>query len=690
MSENENQLLQPSHLPYGMPDFSAIRTEDLLPALKTAIVAEEAVWDEVANSTEPATVANTVDRIEEASRPLSTFSSIAFTLFSSIGGEEYEAIEMEAVELLTEHSNKFSLNPALYQRYRQVDLTDADEETKYVVSQIIRDFELAGVALPEEQREQIRALDKELTNLETEFSQKVVKAMEAASVDFDSEEELAGADEKTINQLRAAAVKKYGPETGKYRLGMLNFSNQPLQAVLTNPQSRRKILESSLSRGFGADPATDTRDLVVKIARLRARRAAILGYPNHSEVVAKKGLAGGSQEIWDLLTSLSTPAFAKVEEESGRLRQMAAEDPYSDGELKAADWFYYETKLRREQLGVDDELLKPYLELRSVYEKGVFYAAECLYGLKFEPRPDIPAYAPEVEVWEVKEASGEGIGLFVADYYTRPGKHGGAWMNNLVDQSHLWGTKPVVVNNLNLTKPAEGEPTLLTWDEVETAFHEFGHGLHGLLSDVKYASVSGASVPRDFVELPSQLNEMWMFHPRVLANFARHYETGEPLPQEWADKLAASKTFGQAFATAEFVASALLDQVWHRMGEAELPADAGHVEPFEQAALIGAGASHDLVPPRYRSTYFSHTFGGGYDAGYYSYTWAEVMVASMEEWLRGPGAIDGDGGLNRQAGWKLRGELLSRGESRPPMDSYRNVTGADPDPAALLRRRGLA
>jgi peptidyl-dipeptidase Dcp len=438
------------------------------------------------------------------------------------------------------------------------------------------------------------------------------------------------------------------------------------------------------------DAASDTRATLLELARLRAARAELLGYPHHAAYVIEDGTAASAGAVNEMLARLAPPAVRNARREAAELAEVLAADPAApDGrDLAPSDWVYYAERLRKERFSVDDDVLRPYLELDRVLRDGVFYAAHRLYGLTFHERPDLPGYADGVRVWEVREEDGRGLGLFVGDYYARAGKRGGAWMHSLVDQSHLLAERPVIVNNLNVTPPSAGEPTLLTWDEVRTCFHEFGHALHALFSDVRYPSLAGTAVPRDFVEYPSQVNEMWMANPEVVARFARHHVTGEPLPAELLEKVLSVGSYGEGFATTEYLGAALLDQAWHQVTREQVPTDAADVEAFEREALQRAGVLLDLVPPRYRSTYFNHTFGGGYDAGYYSYIWSEVLDADTVEWFTEQ-AHDGDGGLNRAAGQRFRDALLSRGYSQDPLVSFRELRGRDARIDPLLVRRGL-
>ncbi len=432
----------------------------------------------------------------------------------------------------------------------------------------------------------------------------------------------------------------------------------------------------------GAAGEHDTRAALLEVARLRAERAGLLGYEHHAAYIAEDGTAATSAAVAAMLGPLGPAAAANARREAADLeRALQADEP--GARLEAADWQFYAERVRQERYALDDARLRPYLELERVLREGVFRAANELYGLSFTERPDLHGYHPAVRVFEVHDADGSPMGLFLGDFWTRESKRGGAWMNNLVDQNHLLDEKPVVVNNLNIPRPPAGEPTLLTWDEVITLFHEFGHALHGLLSDVRLPSQSGTEVPRDAVEFPSQVNEMWAWEPSILAHYAVHHATGEPIPSEWIDALLASRQFNEGFGTTEYLAAALLDQAWHRLTPEQVPTEVDAVEAFERAALEAAQVQLDVVPPRYRSTYFNHVFGGGYDAAYYAYLWSEVLDAETVEWFRE------NGGLSRANGDRFRSSLLSRGGSLDFMEAFRDLRGRDPEIGPLLVRRGL-
>ncbi len=614
-----------SSLEFELPDFAVITPESLRTALQAGIASEEAAWESIASQESLADVENTVVAVERAGEALRRASALLHTYAESIGGDEWGELETEFTPKLTEHADKFWLDERIYQRYSAIEsaapLLGLDAETTWLVKETLRQFRDSGIWLSPENREVLKDLNARIAAVETEFSHRETKALEAAALTL-AKADLEGLDPETRNALAASAR-----ERGKdgFLLTYLGPTQQPLLTRLTKPEVRRRVLESSLSRGVGHDPETDTRPQLLELARLRALRAELLGNPNHASVVAAEGTAKSADAVAARLAQLAGPAARNAIREAEEL--IALKSKNDKAPFLPSDWAYYEEQLRARKFAVDDEILRPYLELNSVMEKGVFFAANRLFGITFHRRPDLAGHHPDVIVWEVREESGEPLGLFLGDFYARKGKRSGAWMHNLVSQSALLGTKPVVVNTLNITKPAAGEATLLTWDETRTLFHEFGHALHGLLSNAYYPSLEGTSVPRDFVEYPSQVNEMWMVNREVLANFARHYKSGEMIPAETLANLEAMGSFGQGFATSEYLQAALLDQAWHRLTPSEVPTDPAEVAEFERRALHAAGVYNDLVPPRYRSSYFMHAFAGEYDANYYSYIWSEVLDA---------------------------------------------------------------
>ncbi|WP_152189779.1 M3 family metallopeptidase [Georgenia satyanarayanai] len=675
-----NPFASPSDLPYELPDFVAVRHEHLRPAMLAGLAEQRAEWEAIATDPAEADVANTLEALERSGSLLRRVSPVLSTLVSSRADDELRELEAELAPLQSAHWDALYLDRRIFDRLEAITGQDLDAETAWLLRTYRKDFIRAGVQLDDESQARLRGLNSRLTTLETEFSQRVVKAMDAGAVHVSDASRLAGLDEGTVAGLAQAAGDR---GRDGYLITLQLPTQQALLAQAEDRGLREELFTASVQRGTGVDEASDTRATLLEIARLRAERAQLLGYEHHAAYVAEDGTAGTTTAVNEMLGRLAPPAVANAAAEAEELARAhgAPAEPW--------DWSFLAEKVRQERYRIDDSVLRPYLELESVLRDGVFHAAHRLFGITLTERPELSGYADGVRVWEVREEDGSPLGLFVGDYYAREGKRGGAWMHNLVDQSHLFGQRPVVVNNLNITRPAPGEPTLLTWDEVITAFHEFGHALHGLFSDVHFPSVSGANVPRDFVEYPSQVNEMWARDPEVLARYARHHETAEPLPTELLDALLASAQYGEGFATTEYLGAALLDQAWHQVTPEEVPTHPDDVEDFSTRALERAGAAVRLVPPRYRSTYFNHTFGGGYDAGYYSYIWSEVLDADTVRWFETDAPRDDDGGLGRAAGQRFREVLLSRGHSADPLSFYRELRGRDADIRPLLERRGL-
>ncbi|QGG96715.1 M3 family metallopeptidase [Actinomarinicola tropica] len=653
----ENPLVVPSDLPYQLPPFADIAEEHFLPAFEQGMAEHLAEVERIAADPAEPTIDNVIGALERAGRVLHRTSVAFFSLVASDSTDGIRALETEISPRLTAHSDAIHMHRGLYDRLRRVEATDPEEA--WILERYRLDFARAGADLSDEDQARLRELNQELSRLSTTFRQALLEASTAEALVVDDPAQLDGLDPAAIEGLRQ--------DDGTYRLPLLNFTNQPALAELTDRDVRRRLYELSIGR------AAANRELAIRMAALRAERAALLGYPSHAAYAVADQTARTLDAVEDMLGRLSGPAVANARREAEALSEQAGFP------IEPWDWSFYAEEVRAARYSIDEGAMRPYFELDRVYEEGVFRAAHGLYGLTFARRDDLAGYHHDVRTWEVLEEDGTPLGLFLLDPYARPTKRGGAWMNSLVDQSHLLGEQPVVVNNLNVTKPASG-PTLLTYDEVRTAFHEFGHALHGLLSDVRFPRVSGTSVPRDFVEFPSQVNEMWATHPEVLPHYARHHETGEPMPRELVDKMAEAERFGQGFATLEYLKAALLDWTWHTIPEGTVVDDA---EAFEAAAFEDAGVDFALVGSRYRTSYFAHIFGGGYSAGYYSYIWSEVLDADTVEWF------EENGGLTRENGEHFRRTLLSRGGSGDPMDAFRAFRGRDPRIEPLLARRGL-
>lgn len=676
----DNPFAKPSELPYGLPPFDRIGDEHYAPAFEAGLAEHAAEIETIAGNPEPATFDNTIVALERAGRLLTRVASVFFNLTSSDTNPALQDLQAEIAPRLAAHHDAIHLNPRLYARVRELfdhrDSLGLDEESAWLLERVHTDFRRAGAGLPDADQVRLRALNEELSTLSTRFQENLLRDTNDLAVVVDDASELAGLSADAVAAAREAANSR--GEQGRYLLSLNLPTAQPLLASLENRALRERLFRASVSRGNRGND-NDNSAVLTRIAVLRAERAALLGYPHHAAYVISDETARTSEAAVGLLERLAPAAVANAKRDAEELQRYLEED-IPGATLEPWDWSFYGERVRKARYDIDEATLRPYFELDRVLRDGVFFAANQLYGLSFTERPDLPVYHPEVRVFEVFDADGSPLGLFLGDYYTRDSKRGGAWMNTFVDQSGLLGERPVVVNNLNLSRPPEGERTLLTFDEVVTAFHEFGHALHALMSAVRFPAFSGTNVPRDFVEYPSQVNEMWMLWPEVLANYAKHHETGEPLPRRIVDRLQESAQYGQGYATTEYLAAALLDQAWHGLSADD---DIDDVARFEAAALEKAGVALHVVPPRYRSTYFAHVFSGGYSAGYYSYIWSEVLDADTVEWFTE------NGGLTRANGDHFRRTLLSRGGSTDSMAAFRTFRGRDPEITPLLTRRGL-
>ncbi|HEV2095209.1 MAG TPA: M3 family metallopeptidase [Chthoniobacterales bacterium] len=680
VSKSMNPLLAESTLPYQYPPFDRIKDEHFGPAMEQGMAEQINEVEKIASNTEPPTFENTIVALERSGVLLARVDRIFSNLVGANTNPALQKIESDMAPKLSAHLDAIRLNSALFARVQSVydkrEKLGLDPESSYLLERYYKDFVRAGAKLSDGDKTKLKAMNAELATLQTTFEQNVLKEKNAASVVVDNRADLAGLSENEIAATAAAAKEE--KNDGKFVIRIMNTSGQPSLAGLENRALRERIMQASLTRNSKGGEF-DNREVVTRTARLRAERATLLGYANHAAYQLEDQTAGSVATVNKLLADLAPPAVANAKREAADMQQVIDAE-HGGFQLGAADWDFYSEKVRKARYAFDESQLRPYFELNHVLVDGVFFAAGKLYGLSFKERKDFPVYQPDVRVFEVFDADKRPLALFLVDYYARPSKRGGAWMNEYMPQSDLFGTKPVVANHLNIPKPPAGEPTLLTFDEVTTAFHEFGHALHGMFSHVKYPRFSGTSVPRDFVEYPSQVNEMWADWPEVLKNYAKHYKTGEPMPPALLDKLVATQKYNQGFKTTEYLAASLLDQAWHQLKPDEVPTDA---LAFEAEALKKAGVDFPPVPPRYRTTYFSHTFAGGYSAGYYSYLWSEVLDADSVEWLKQ------HGGLKRENGDHFRETLLSRGGSADAMSLFRNFTGGEPYIAPLLKRRGL-
>uniref|UniRef100_A0A942T015 M3 family metallopeptidase n=1 Tax=Neobacillus citreus TaxID=2833578 RepID=A0A942T015_9BACI len=664
---------EPSTLPYALPPFRDVRPEHFRPAFDAGMAEQRAEVEAIAASPQPATFENTLVALERSGQLLARVSHVFFTLTGADSTPELQDLEAEVSPLLAAHRDAITLDGRLYERVRAVlDAGGLSGEDLRLVERTHTEMTLAGAGLDDAGKQRLTAINQELSTLTTTFERNLLDDTNDLAVHVSSEDELEGLDDGAKSAAAGAAADR-GLDGWLITLPL--YTGHPWLASLADRGLRERIMRASLSRGRRGN-AHDNRAVLLQIVRLRAERAELLGFPNHAAVVTADETARTPEAVDGLLGSLAPAAAANAEDEWAVRSRTVGFD------VESWDWAYATELLRGEQFAADASALRPYLEADRVLHDGVFHAASELYGLRFTERPDLHGYNDEVRVFEVHGSSGEPVGLYLLDLYTRDGKRGGAWMHPVVEQSALFGTLPVVVNNLNVAKPAAGSPTLLIQDEVETLFHEFGHALHGLLARTTYPRFSGTNVERDFVEFPSQVNEMWVTWPSVLANYAKHHETGAPMPPELVLGLSESDGFNEGFSTTEYLAAAILDQAWHRLSAADARA-VTDVEAFERQALADAGLDVRGVPPRYSSTYFAHTFSGGYDAGYYGYIWSEVLDADTVEWFRE------HGGLSREAGERFASKLLGVGGAKDPLEAYRDFRGRDAEVGPLLRRRGL-
>jgi peptidyl-dipeptidase Dcp len=680
MTTTDNPLLAANTLPYQLPPFDRVTDAHYEPAFTTGMAAHLREVDAIAGSAELPTFDNTIVALERSGRLLDRVQRLFGNLASAHTNPALQAIEAAIAPRLAAHADAINLNPALFARiealYQQRDDLGLDAESKYLLERYHQDFGRAGAKLFPPQKATLAAMNAELASLQTVFNQAVLKEKNADSIVIADAAELAGLTAAEIDIAKAAAEAEGHP--GEFVIPLLNTTNQPTLGALENRTLRQRLLETSMARNSHGG-AFDTCATVLRIVKLRAERAVLLGYADHATYQLEEQTAGRVEVVNQLLAKLAAPAVANARREASAMQAIVDQEK-GGFSLAAWDWDFYAEKVRQERFAFDQAELRPYFELNRVLMDGVFYAATRFYGLTFQERHDLPVYHPDVRVFEVFEADGSPLALFLGDFYARPSKRGGAWMNAYISQSALLGDRPVIGNHQNIPKPPAGEPTLLTLDEVRTAFHEFGHALHGIFSAVRFPYFSGTNVPLDFVEFPSQINEMWAFRPEIVGSYARHYATGEPIPPPLLDKVLTADKFNQGFKTTEYLAAALLDQAWHQLSSADVPTDG---LAFEAAALERAGVNFAPVPPRYRSPYFSHAFGGGYSAGYYSYIWSEVLDAASVDW------IEARGGLTRANGDHLRRTVLARGGSADALGMYRDFTGQDPDVAPLLKRRGL-
>ena len=679
-SMTDNPLLEESTLDFHYPPFDKIKDADYAPAFEQGMSEQLKEIEPIASNSEAPTFENTIVAMEKTGQLLGRVGRIFGNLAGANTNPALQKIETEMAPKLAAQQDEIHLNGPLFKRietiYNDRDKLNLDPESKYLVERYYKDFVRAGAKLNDADKAKLKKMNGELAELETKFAQNVLKEKNAEAVVVDDKSKLAGLSEGEINA--AAVAAKDDKKDGKWVFPLQNTSQQPVLTNLKDRALREQIMKVSLARNSHGGEY-DNSPVVLRMVKLRAERAVLLGYPNHAAYQLDDQTAHNVATVNKLLAQLAPPAVANAKKEAADIQTLIDKE-HGGFQLASWDWAFYAEQVRQARYAFDESQIKPYFEINHVLTDGVFYAANQEYGLTFKERHDLPVYQPDVRTFEVYDKDGKPLALFLADYYARPSKRGGAWMNEYVNQSSLLGMKPVVANHLNIPKPEAGQPTLLTFDEVTTMFHEFGHALHGMFSNVKYPRFSGTSVPRDFVEYPSQVNEMWASWPQVLEHYAKHYKTGKPMPKELLDKVLASEKFNQGFATTEYLEATLLDQAWHQIAPDQVPTD---VLAFEADALKKAGVDYAPVPPRYRTDYFSHAFAGGYSAGYYSYIWAEELVADSVDWIKE------NGGLKRANGDRFRDTLLSRGGTKDAMKLFHDFTGRDPWIEPLLKRRGL-
>ena len=681
-----NPFFQQSTLPYQYPQFDKIKDSDFAPAFDRGMADNTVEINAIANNPAAPSFDNTIIAMEKAGQILGRATTVFFNLSSANTNDALDKLDADYSPKFAAHFDSVYLNAKLFARikilYNSRSTLGLDAQGVRLVERYYTDFMRSGANLTEAQKTRVKAINGELATLSTQFSQNVLAEVNDSAIIVTDRAELAGLSDEQIAGLADSAKEKNMP--GKYRIALVNTTIQPILPQLDNRALRERLHNASIARGARGN-AWDNRGIVSKVAKLRAERAAIMGFTSYAAFSMAEETAKNPEAVNAMLEKMAPPAVANARKEGAVLQAMIDSEQKAKGEktfaLEPWDWSYYTEKVRKAQYDFDESQLKPYLEATNVLEKGVFFAATQLYGLTFKLRTDLPVYHKDVTVYEVFNEDGSHLALVVIDNYARSSKRGGAWMCSYVNQSELMGTSPVVAFHLNVTKPSEGKPALMTWDDANTAFHEFGHVLHGMFSDVKYPYFSGTNVPRDFVEFPSQVNEMWTDWPSILANYAVHWQTGEPMPKALLDKVFAAAKFNQGFTTASYLGSAMLDQKWHQVSADKLP-NADGVLAYEAKALKDVGLDYAAVPPRYRTNYFSHIMGG-YAAGYYAYIWSEVLDANTVAWIKN------HGGLTRENGDRFRAKLLSQGGSKDALQLFRDFAEQEPDINPLLERRGL-
>ncbi|WP_374329530.1 M3 family metallopeptidase [Soonwooa sp.] len=675
-SMKNNPFMTKSKLQYEAPEFDKIKDSDFKPAFDYGLKQQEQEVNMIANNRMVPSFENTIVALEKSGEVLKRAQIVFYNLSSANTNPTIQALDKEYAPIFAAHSDKIYLNEFLYNKVKSIKEEGLDQESKKLLQYYKQNFEIAGANLSAAKKEELKQVNQDLASFSTQFSNKLLEARKQGGVLISDVKELDGLSADEISA--AAADAKAAGQPGKYLLALQNTTQQPMLQNLKNRATREKLFKASWGRAEKGD-ANDTRDTVEKLAKLRLKKAQILGKQNFAEWKLQDQMAKTPEAAKQLMDQLSKPAVETAKREANDIQDLINQQK-GGFKVEPWDWNFYAEQVRKAKYDLDDNEIKPYFEITTVLEKGVFYAAEKFYGITFKKRTDLPVYHPDVVTYEVFDHDGKSLAIYYLDFYTRDSKSGGAWMSNFVEQSHMMGTKPVIVNCYNYQKPAPGKASLISYDDVTTMFHEFGHSLHGIFANQKYTSLSGTNVPRDFVEFPSQINEHWALDPVVLKNYAIHYQTKKPIPQTLVDKIKKAATFNQGYMTTELVSAAILDMDWHTVSK---DSDFKPALDFEKASLLQHGFTLGTVPPRYHTPYFAHIWGGGYSAGYYAYIWSETLDADAWEWIRD------NGGLTRENGDRFRKYILSVGNSVDLNKAFKEFTGRNPDIKPLLRNRGF-
>ena len=671
-----NPFMKKSSLQYQAPEFDKIKDEHFKPAFDFGLKQNISEIEKIANNTETPTFENTVLALEKSGEVLKRAQIVFYNLTGSNTNPTLQKIEEEYAPIFAAHSDKIYLNSKIFNRIKAVKTDGLDAEDKRLIEVYKQRFELAGANLTDAQKEQMKAINAELATLSTQFTSKLLEARKKGAVLINDVKELDGL---SADEIAAAATDaKNAGQEGKYLLTLLNTTQQPLLQNLKNRATREKLFKASWFRAEKGDE-NDTRAILEKTAKLKMDKAHLMGKSSYAELNLMDQMAKKPENALKLLSQLANPAVAQAKKESDDIQKLIDEQK-GGFSVEPWDWNFYAEQVRKAKYDLDENQIKPYFEVSTVLEKGVFYAAEKFYGITFKERKDLPVYHPDVVAYEVFDRDGKSLAIYYLDFYTRDNKNGGAWMSNFVEQSFTTNTKPVIVNVFNYQKPAPGKPSLISYDDVSTMFHEFGHTLHGLFANQKYTTISGTNVPRDFVEFPSQINEFFALEPAVLKNYALHYETKQPMPTALVEKIKKAATFNQGYATTELVSAATLDMAWHSV------TSENQFKPtleFEKDVLQKYGFTLPQVPPRYHSPYFAHIWGGGYSAGYYAYMWSDMLNSAAWDWIKN------NGGMTRENGDRFRKHILSVGNSVDLNQAFRDFTGKDPEITPLLKDKGF-